>query len=305
MYLLKRLYINIGVACLFATPMVSYGSAVDHTSKTNEIVQQLIEMKEMAVKDRSGDTALHFAYTLEGYMTEPNFKLFFDWVKLSASRGNDDALYQAGLHYEYGIGLEQDVDLAVEYYSHIKSVNADLSRVKSRAKVRVFCDKPKSSKPKKASLGSRPTSLFGTEFTCFTRQSLEQRLVSGGATKLSANDLTDTYNGSDQLHFSKRIYTDYSEAGNLLNIRFYIAQVDVNDVLYEMRDLFGKEEPNYGVEAVRGKEWVWHRNDGIDITLIKDGEYSMLTLADISSSFVKRRQEVYPFVKGETIIATK
>ncbi|MFZ3397384.1 hypothetical protein LCS82_08065 [Vibrio harveyi] len=307
MNLLKRLSISIGVACLFSTPLVSYGSvAVDHSGKANDIAQQLIEMKEMAVKDRSGDTALHFAYTLEGYMSEPNFKLFFDWIKLSASRGNEDALYQAGLHYEYGIGLMQDVDLAVEYYSHIKSVNNDLSRVISRAKTRSFCNQPHSRKPTTASLDNRPTSLFGSEFTCFTRQSLEKLLVSGGAIKLSSSDMTDTFDGSEELLFSKRIYTDYSETGNLLNIRFYIAQVDVNDVLYEMRNQFGKEEPNYGVEAMRGKEWVWHRSDGIDITLIKDGEYSMLTLADISSTFVKRRQEVYPYLaEGKTIIATK
>ncbi|MEF1335257.1 hypothetical protein REH81_00450 [Vibrio rotiferianus] len=276
MNLLKRLSIRIGVACLFATPLDSYGTAIEHSSKTNDIAQRLVAMKEMAVKDRSGDSALHFAYTLEGYLTEPNFNLFFDWIKLSASRGNDDALYQAGLHYEYGIGLEQDVPLAVEYYSHIQTSKPDLGRVTYRAKVRSLCDTSRSKKPTKAPLDNRPTSLFGADFACLNRQSLEQLLVSGGATKLSSNDLTDTYDGSDQQHFSKRIYTDYSATGNLLNIRFYIAQVDVNDVLYELRNLFGKELPNYGVEAMRGKEWVWHRNDGIDITLIKDGEYSML-----------------------------
>lgn len=299
MNLLKRLSIRIGVACLFATPLVSYGTAIEHNSKTNDIAQRLVAMKEMAVKDRSGDTALNFAYTLEGYLTEPNFKLFFDWIKLSASRGNDDALYQAGLHYEYGIGLEPDIDLAVQYYSHIKSTKTDLSRIQYRAKIRSLCDKQQSNRPIKASLESRPTTLFGTDFTCLKRQSLAKLLVSGGAKKISSNDLTDTYDGSVQLHFSKRIYTDYSATGNLLNIRFYIAQVDVNDVLYEIRDLFGKEVPNYGVEAMRGKEWVWHRNDGIDITLIKDGEYSMLTMADISSTFVKRRQEVYPYKAGQ------
>ena len=294
MNLLKRLTHSIGVACLFATPLLSYGTTTDHGIQTDDISKQLVAMKEMAVKDRTGDTAFHFAYMLEGYMSEPNFKLFFDWIKLAALRGNDDALYQAGLHYEYGIGLEPDVDLAAQYYSHIKSTKPDLSRIQYRAKIRSRCDDPQSNKAVKSSLVNRPTSLFGTNFTCLNTRSLPQLLISNGARKLSSNAMTDTYDGSERLHFSKRIYTDYSSSGDLLNIRFYIAQVDVNDVLYEMRGLFGKEVPNYGVEAMRGKEWVWHRKDGIDITLIKDGEYSMLTMADISSSFVTRRQEVYP-----------
>lgn len=288
---IKKASLILGIVCTFSSSFPSYAEI---SKQSSDIAKRLVAMKDMAVKDSTGDTALHFAYTLEGYLAQPNFKLFFEWLKLSAVRGNNDALNQVGLHYEYGVGIKQNVDLAVEYYDHIKVSNNNLIRVKNRAVTRSLCHKPSFSRQTNALLDNRPTTLIGTVFVCLNRQSITKLFSSKGSKKLVTNQFTDTYEGNEKLYFSKRIYTDYSASGALLNVRFYISKVDINDVLYEMRELYGKEEPNYGVEAIRGKEWVWHRTDGIDITLIKDGESSMLTMADISSDFVNRRQEVYP-----------
>lgn len=104
---------------------------------------------ELAAESGSSEAMLNLAYAVYTYKTE-NYdrEKYFYWLNKAADVGNPIALFNIGVSYHFGLELEKNISLAVDYYKkainatyNIKDRDKVVKIIKERAIINLICTK--------------------------------------------------------------------------------------------------------------------------------------------------------------------